>query len=225
MEHIIIIVCLPCSKVVITELWKKMKVSIIMPIYNQPKLVVRALDSIPIRDDLEVVITDDGSTDDTLQVIERYRNTSSLNIRLFHTDENIGIGHALNVCLDHAVGDYIVQLDSDDWLLDANSFIDKYLNGKDLVYFNLRIDSGAVWVLNDNSKNEFVGNTKFMRREFIEGIRFPEIRCGEDWYFYQDVKSRNPTELFTNVVLYHYSWPREGSILDLKTKGILKHGH
>jgi glycosyltransferase involved in cell wall biosynthesis len=41
------------------------KVSVIIPVYNQEVLVLKALDSIPTRDDIEIIVIDDGSTDDT----------------------------------------------------------------------------------------------------------------------------------------------------------------
>ena len=47
-----------------------MKVSIIMAVYNQPELVVRALDSVPRRNDIELIIIDDGSTDTSYEVLK-----------------------------------------------------------------------------------------------------------------------------------------------------------
>lgn len=48
------------------------KVSVIIPVYNQEVLVLKALDSIPTRDDIEIIVIDDGSTDDTWTKIWNY---------------------------------------------------------------------------------------------------------------------------------------------------------
>ena len=46
-----------------------MKVSVIIPVYNQEELIIRCLDSIPKRDDIEIIVINDGSTDKTLHTL------------------------------------------------------------------------------------------------------------------------------------------------------------
>ena len=57
-----------------------------------------------------------------------------------------------------------------------------------------------------------MGATKFMRREFIGDTRCPEIRQAEDWYFYQDLMEKDPTEAFSGLTVKHYNIPRKGSL-------------
>ena len=52
-----------------------------------------------------------------------------------------------------------------------------------------------------------------MRREFIGKTRCIEgKRVGEDWYFYQELKKKKPTEKFTDITLKHYNFPRKDSL-------------
>lgn len=199
-----------------------MKLSIIMPIYNEPNLVIRALDSVPRQFDVEMIVVNDGSTDHTLKVLERYRDTNpDLNMTIISYDENKGIGYAKNLGFDNCTGEYIHQLDSDDYLIVAEyARAMRYLDGTDMVYINLEIDSGEVFRLSDATKEGYCGGAcKFIRREFMGDTRCPEIRAGEDWYLNQKLLAKHPTETFTNITAYHYTYPREGSLYDQMIKG------
>ena len=200
------------------------KVSIVIPVWNQEELVIRALDSIPRREDIEVVVVDDASTDNTLANVERYaKDHPNMVIRAYHNAENKGLGYTKNVGYDHAEGEYIHQLDSDDYLYtkEYSRAIDK-IGGEDMVFINLVVNSGAVFFLNKDTKRGYCGGTtKFTRREFLGAHRCPEIRGGEDWYLNEELMALPHTEKFTNLNAYHYNFPREGSLYDLMTKGLL----
>ena len=88
-----------------------MTISIILPTFNRSRYLPLALDSILAQTyrDLEVIVVDDGSTDDTGQVVVPY----SGQIRYIYR-ENQGRGAARNAGLEHATGEYIAFLDSDD---------------------------------------------------------------------------------------------------------------
>jgi glycosyltransferase involved in cell wall biosynthesis len=85
--------------------------SVVMPVYNQEKYVGQALDSVLNQSftDFETLVIDDGSTDNSLQVIERYQPRIKL-IR----QENQGPEVARNNAAAQAIGEYLVFLDSDD---------------------------------------------------------------------------------------------------------------
>ena len=88
-----------------------MRVSILIPVYNQESLIERCINSIPKRDDIEIIVVDDCSTDNTLKVLEKFDN-----IKIIKNETNLGIGSTRNKLLDNASGDYIFFLDSDDYL-------------------------------------------------------------------------------------------------------------
>ena len=87
-----------------------------MPVFNREKLVTRAIRSCLAQtgDDFEIVVTDDGSTDGTVDVIEQIGDPR---IKLVRHATNLGHSAARNSCVDAAVGEWIVILDSDDELL------------------------------------------------------------------------------------------------------------
>lgn len=201
-----------------------MLLTIIVPAYNEETRIVRALESIPRRKDLEVLIIDDGSTDNTYEVCEKYaQEHSDLNIRIIRLKKNKGLGNAKNVGYDNALGDYINQLDADDWLYTEDyEKVMSELDGTDVVYMDLRIDSGDRWFVNEGTRHLWCGGTlRFIRREFMGDLRCPEIRAGEDWFLNEALLKKNPTEKFTGFVGYHYTFPREGSLCDLRNRGLL----
>lgn len=94
------------------------KVSIVVPTFNRANVIERALRSIlkQTYSDYEVIVVDDGSTDDTESVVAAMEDTR---IRYISLPENQGVAHARNVGIQEAQYDYIAFLDSDDeWLPD-----------------------------------------------------------------------------------------------------------
>ena len=89
------------------------RVSIILPTYNRAELVVRAIDSIlqQTYEEFELIVVDDGSTDDTEQKV---RGIEDKRIRYVKLEKNGGPSNARNVGIDTAVYDYIAFHDSDD---------------------------------------------------------------------------------------------------------------
>lgn len=187
------------------------KISVIIPVYNQEVLVLKALDSIPRNDDIEIIVINDCSTDNTLNILYEYQKNRD--IIILNNEINRGVGYTVNRGYDIAQGEYIVLLGSDDYFITEEfNKIYPYLNGIDLVYFNLRINDLTVWRVNKVSSRGYVGSVKFMRREFIGNTRCPDKRQAEDFDFFQELLKKNPTEFFTDLTIKHYNFPREGSL-------------
>ena len=92
------------------------KISVIIPIYNSEKYLKRCLDSIinqTIRE-LEIICVDDGSTDNSLQTLNKYSKRDNRIIII--NRENLGVSAARNAGLKIAKGKYIGFVDSDDWI-------------------------------------------------------------------------------------------------------------
>ncbi len=91
------------------------KVSIIMPAYNSAKYIADAIKSIESQtyDNWELLVTDDGSTDNTYQLLQDYAWRDP-RIFVFQTQRNEGPAIARNISISHASGRYIAFLDSDD---------------------------------------------------------------------------------------------------------------
>lgn len=93
--------------------------SVIIPVYNTAKYLAEALDSILEQgiEDMEVICVNDGSTDDSLTILERY-SAKDKRIKIY-SQENKGQSVARNTALEHAAGEYIYFMDSDDVLKDG----------------------------------------------------------------------------------------------------------
>ena len=91
-----------------------MKFSVIIPVYNAEKYIERAIDSIVKQDykDYEMILINDGSTDRSLEIIQRLaeRNTR---IRV-ESIVNEGVSHARNKGIELANGEYVLFMDADD---------------------------------------------------------------------------------------------------------------
>ena len=191
------------------------KVSIYIPLYNQHELIIRALDSVPARDDIEIIVCDDGSTDGSHEaVLEWLSRNPGREISLMRNETNKGPGYTCNRCLDLCKGEYVYEMDSDDYLY-TDEWVKalEWLRGADLVYVNGRINSGEVLRQSPEKKMLWCAPWfKFMRREFLGDHRYPEDKLQVDWYLNNDIQALPHSEKYTDLVAYHYNFPRDGSI-------------
>ena len=117
-----------------------MKFSIVIPVYNVQHFLPKCLKSISSQSfsDYEVICIDDGSTDESLILLREFSNTTDFQFIIIH-QENQGLSAARNAGLKVAHGDYILFLDSDDWLEpDALQTLADNLCGEDMLCFNGR---------------------------------------------------------------------------------------
>ena len=193
------------------------KISVILPVYNEEKLLPRALDSIPKAKDIEVIIIDDGSTDESWAIADRWRaknRSAYYSVQVVRSTTNYGVAMSMNKGFDLAKGQYIVSLSSDDYYVTDFEPFRKYLDGKnDLVFFDLEVNDGSIWHLDEQSCTDFVGAVKFIRRTFLGDTRVPYKKWHEDTPFTQELYKKKPKMAFTGIVLKHYNWPHEGSLI------------
>lgn len=117
-----------------------MKFSIIIPAYNAEAYLQRCLDSIFSQDfqDYEVIVIDDGSSDGTPTLLTQYPSVNVI------TQANQGMATARNRGLDVARGEYILFVDSDDWLCpDALRTLAERLHDEDILGFGTQIHTEA----------------------------------------------------------------------------------
>lgn len=193
------------------------KITVIVPVYNDAELLKRALHSIPLSERYQIIIIDDGSIDNSWMVIRDWYNLHYDQIHkssvIHRWRKNNGVAAAMNLGFNLAKGEYIVSLSSDDYYLTGFFEFENYLDGKnDLVYFDLEVNDGSVWHLDDKTKLEFVGAVRFIRREFLGDTRVPDLKYKEDKPFAGLLFRKHPKEAFTGIVLKHYNFPREGSL-------------
>ena len=94
---------------------KQPLISVIMPVYNAEKYLKEAIDSIlaQTEKDFELVIIDDGSTDQTVEIVREYVSIDE-RIVFFQNEKNSGVSKTLNRGLNEARGKYIARMDADD---------------------------------------------------------------------------------------------------------------
>lgn len=203
-----------------------MKLSVIIPAYNAEKEIGKCINSIlnTNHTDFEVIVVNDGSTDNTKQILDRYLDSRLIVIH----KENEGVSVARNIGIKNATGDYVLFVDADDELEpQALDYLTNYLLDKqlDLLQFSVSTDTysqnsckkNLEYYLNKSytsSKEAFlylinhgfycVWN-KLYRREFIENITFPKgIKTGEDFIFNCNVFLKQPVVSTLDKILYHH---------------------
>lgn len=200
------------------------KLTVFIPVYNQEELVIRALDSIPLRDDIEILIIDDCSTDKTFEkCVEWKEKHPTMHVRIIKNEKNVGLGCVKNIAYEIFDSEYIHELDSDDYLYteEYNKIIEM-LDGTDMVYCNLVTNDGTIFELNKETQKVYCsGIARFIKKEFLGDTRCPEIRATEDWYFNEALQKKHHTDKFTGINAYHYNFPRKGSLYDQFKNGEL----
>lgn len=177
---------------------ENIKFSIIIPAYNSEKFIGECLNSIfsQTYKNVEIIVVNDCSTDNTLKVLERYEQ-----IKVFSTLVNSRQGVARNIGLQHSTGDYVLFVDSDDTLYDSevlSQIADKINNTNypDLMYLGLKMEGRRELELIPNeentkkeyrlAENPFINVTSICWKNSLiqeNNIRFPEKIRYEDVYF------------------------------------------
>lgn len=150
----------------------KHKISIIMGIYNCGSTLSEAIDSILAQtyDNWELILCDDGSSDNTYEIAELYKKQYPEKIVLLKNDKNLGLNYTLNRCLEAAKGEYIARMDGDDVSLPERlekekEFLDNNPNyaivSCPMIYFDENGDWGQGKAISDPQKKDFLSGTPF----------------------------------------------------------------
>ena len=193
-----------------------MKLSIIVPVYNTAGYLEQCVNSLLAQtipeNDYEILLVNDGSIDNSLEVMQRFLADNPDVIEIIDT-ENGGQGRARNLALDVAQGDYIGFADSDDWA--AEDMFARLLDAAERENADIAVcnsysvsDSGQT-IMNarpqgtDISAAGSVWN-KIFRRSLIGDIRFPEGVWYEDFSFSAKLLLSSRKTVFLEEPLYYY---------------------
>jgi len=191
------------------------KVSVIIPVYNQEYLIERCLNSIPKRKDIEIIVVNDGSFDETLQVLELYKENTYKDLIIITYKENKGVSYARNQGLDIAQGKYVLMVDSDDYIFGDvfNTIVRRHLKNADMIFYDMEDNGKKVYRCREQTYQNRWGMFKFIRRSFIGDTRFVVGKqYAEDRVFTMELFEKNPKIKLTNLIMYHYNYPRSGSL-------------
>lgn len=133
-----------------------MKISVIIPVYNSSTYLRKCLDSVVNQTlkDIEIIVINDGSTDDSKNIIEEY--TVKYKNIIFIDQENKGIGKTRNIGIKKATGEYITFVDSDDYI--KENMLEEYYKYAKKHNFDLVIGS---YIKKINNKEIIFENNKF----------------------------------------------------------------
>ena len=214
------------------------KISVLMPVFNDEEYLSESIDSIlkQTLKDIEVICVNDGSTDNSLEILNDYSEKHDF-IKVF-TKENEGSGIARNFALTKATGQFIAFLDSDDIFLNDNALELMYesaikndalmvsanllginLKGELVVNRNLERFSEEGMITPDEYGIPYSFYKNIFDREFLikNNIIFPDLLRGQDPVFLAEIFSlidRIPT---VPVDLYGFRYPKTGSLLKINT--------
>lgn len=211
--------------------------SVIIPHHDIPDLLERCLRSIPVRDDVQVIVVDDASApehQDRLHQLE----LAFPGAEFIYSPSNRGAGAARNIGLEHATGKWLIFADADDFFVENfGEILDEYLaEHEDIIYFR------AICVSSDNTSevvrrssvsffdevfDRYIASgddselrcaivspwAKLFRREFVSNsaLRFEETPYSNDVYFDVAAGCSASSVKAVNEVVYCYTL-RDGSL-------------
>lgn len=206
-------------------------ISVIVPIYNSKKYLYKCLDSLVNQTykNFEILCIDDYSKDGSADIVERYSNADSRFV-LLKNQKNLGPGISRNNGVEKASGEYILFLDSDDWLVDdaLEKLVDclnKYKNPDIVSFLYYDVDgktgkisleqkitdsiTGTVCNLRSNPLS-FVylgfGTNKLLKKKFLteNNITFCDNPCLEDVNHFFELITHAGQILFLDKPLLYY---------------------
>lgn len=211
---------------------KRVKVSIIIPVFNSEKFITQCMESVlnQTMEDIEIIVVNDGSTDRSFEILTKLEEEFDHMILL--NQENRGQAKARNRAIEHATGDYLAFVDSDDFI-EPNMVEQMYSgaiqNEVDIVICNWnRVDvTGRVIENKDHSEydQKIMTREEIVRlflchdHELVEGFSFNKLikrsilienqitypnMAYEDIPMIFSILTKINTCLYLNQILYHY---------------------
>lgn len=217
----------------------KKSVSLIIPVYNVEKYLPQCLDSVKEQTypDIEVILVNDGSTDNSLSICKRYAKKFNW---ILIDQNNEGLSAARNVGVEHSTGDYIAFLDSDDWF--EPDMIEKMVDAA-IKYKVDIVETGIKWIYSDRQKVDAINkDTIFSKRDALsayllqtkplhsqvccklykktifEELRFEVGRLHEDGFFMYLAMYKANSYAVLKYAGYNYRQNRIGSIMSTSIK-------
>ncbi|QJC97139.1 Glycosyltransferase involved in biofilm formation, EpsH like [Bacillus mojavensis] len=221
----------------------KVKVSVIIPVYNGEQYLRNCIDSVlgQTLKNIEVLIVDDGSTDTTRNILRYYEAIDERVKPIYQANQ--GPATARNNALKQARGEFVAFIDADDWV-DRETYATMYEvareNNADIVFTDMRWeyedttkrytksysakankplgrDEIKAEILTDFLYNGSYGSVcKLFRKNLIDthDLAFPDGKyLGEDWLFNMDAFTYCQTAYYIDKPLYHYRQANDASLM------------
>ncbi|MDE6534780.1 MAG: glycosyltransferase [Muribaculaceae bacterium] len=206
-------------------------VSVVVPVYGVEKYVERCVRSLfeqTLTQGVEFIFVDDCTPDNSIGIIQQtlkeYPHRAD-QVRILHHEQNRGLPQARKTGIEAANGEYICNVDSDDWL--ELSALDKMYrhaveNSADIVAFDMYYSNDTQCIANhrpfktDNILDEMIYGrvgwslcSKLIRRRLYfnpNAIVFPHFHMAEDLFQMFQLGERSKKSVYLSENLYHYYW-------------------
>lgn len=193
------------------------KVSVIIPVYHVEKYLRRCLNSVlkQTYDDYEIICINDKSPDNSDKILAQYAKKFPNKISVYTNEENLGLGRTRERGLRHAEGEYVMFIDSDDYI--KSDYIEAYVGAMENGSYDMVI-GGYIRDVEGKKKAHHVSDSiwsvltypvawaKIFKKSFIldNHIEFSDIRCGEDIYFSLSLAYHNVRYKVIDYAGYYY---------------------
>lgn len=180
---------------------QELKISIIIPVYNAGKHLKRCLESVINQSykNLEIICSNDASTDNSIEILEEYAN-KDVRIIILNNENNIKAGKSRNRGLEIATGSYVHFLDSDDWI-EENTYL-KLIN---IINTTQNVDIISFRWNYFNQKNSKFTPYEYKNKEFVNKVcniyETPEVI--ENWVRTPWCKIYSRNFLINNKISYN----------------------
>lgn len=191
------------------------KVSIIIPVYNVEKYIARCIESVLNQtfNDFELILINDGSKDKSLEIMNNYKNDNRV---IIIDQKNMGPAKTRNKGIEEAKGEYIMFIDSDDYI--DKDYIEKYTDALkeddyDLVMGGYQKINGDkiefTRKLKDAEFSKYIVTgpvSKLYKKSFLtkNRVSFLDTTASEDVYFNLLAYSKNPKIKIIDNIGYYY---------------------
>lgn len=213
--------------------------SVIIPVFNGENFIMNSLISLENQSlkDIEIIIIDDASTDNTIDVVNEFISKTKSNVKFLRNNKNKGTGYTRNKGIKFSSGKYITFLDSDDWV-DSNAYLaainaaqedtdvivfgikNDYLYGQDsdirydYSYDNLITGEFALKLLcHSQNQDQYISpipGNKIIRKEIItdNNVFFPNRNyCEDDEFYFKLLYYSNQIQIVSKVYMHYYQRP------------------
>ena len=206
------------------------KISVVVPIYNVEKYLVKCIDSIlnQTYKNLEIILVDDGSPDSCPDICDKYKIRDK-RIKVIHK-ENGGLSDARNAGIEIATGKYICFIDSDDFISDEyvnilyNLFTNDDIDIAECDYFKFNEEKEVYSLKNNKQANKIISKKDMLNRLFdkktsirttivcnklyktklFDEVKFPKGKLHEDEFTTYKIIYKSKKIAITNQKLYFY---------------------
>lgn len=209
-------------------------ISIIIPIYNTQEYLSRCLESVinQTYKNLEIILINDGSTDNSLSICEKYKSKDNRIVLL--NQQNSGQALARNSALDMVKGDYIAFIDSDDWVsldyiqalynhvfsysadiaISATVGCNKQIKAAKIILNNISIfdNNNSIMKAFLSKQLSSMACGSLISRKLIDNYRFRNFIAYEDLDFFYKIYSQAQIIVKDNNVRYFY-YQRDDGIM------------